>query len=501
MLNADRGAGRPAQPSPSSPAALVLTGGSRWLVLGAITAVSFLLLLQDTAVSVVLPSIRAQLGMGLTGLEWVINAYTLAFAVLVLPAGKLADAYGRRRAFVAGLIGFTAASLLAGVAGSAVMLLAARALQGAAAAFTGSAALSLITVSFAQRERGAAVGLWAGASAAGLAIGPIAGAMIAEMFGWAWVFLANVPLGILAIVLARVLLPESRAPARTPVAWRALLVWAGALVALVMALTEASRFGLLAPGVLALAAGGTLLSIVFVALERRSATPLISRALVRSRQTMGANILSMLATAVMCNLFVFIPMYLQAIRGYDTVGAGLSLLPLSAMIVLVTPLAGRASDRMGRRGPIIAGLLLLAVGLLVLSALGVQSPSALIIGGLAAAGIGIGAATSPITAAATDGQPPQVAGESAGLLNTSRTIGLSLGIATMGAILAGGSDVLTDDPATRQAFVAGLSDALRVNAAIALFSTLIAAFAIRAVRQPRDRRATPNLPADSTAAL
>ena len=487
---ADRRAASPASPSVAPE---VLTGRSRWLALCAITVVSFLLLLEDTAVSVALPAIREQLGIGLSGLEWVVNAYTLALAVLVLPAGKLADAYGRRRSFVAGLVVFTAASLVAGLAGNGAVLIAARALQGAGAAFTSSAALSMIAASFPEHERGGALGVWAGASAVGLAIGPVAGAMLTDMLGWPWVFLINVPLGALAVVAARLLLPESSACARgRALPWGTVVVWAAALLALVMALTEASRLGWLAPEVLALGATGAVLLGTFAAVERRSRQRLIDPELLRSRQAVGGNVLSVLSTAVMCNLFFFISLYLQLVLGYGTVAAGTALLPLTATIVVVAPLAGRLSDRVGRRGPIIAGLLVLAGGLIVLSWVGERSGLGLIVAGLGLAGAGIGLTTSPITAATLD--DGQTAGEAAGLLNTSRMIGLSLGIATMGAIIASGNEVLTGAPGARAAFVSGLSAALRVNAGIALAAVIVAAATITSARRrtlPSDRSGAP----------
>lgn len=489
-------AGQSGRPAELGDAPAILTGRSRWLALIAITAVSFLLLLEDTAVSVALPAIRGDLGIGLTGLEWVVNAYTLALAVLVLPAGKVADAYGRRRTFLAGLVVFTVASLLAGLATSGSALIAARALQGAGAAFTASAALSIISASFPRQERGAALGVWAGASAVGLAVGPVAGAMLTQMFGWPWVFLVNVPLGVVAAAAARLLIPESSTGAHGhEVPWLTVLVWGGALLSLVMALTEASGTGWMAPGVVALGAAAVALFGVLAAVERRSRRRLIEPSLLRNRQTVGANVLSLLSTAVMCNLFFFIALYLQLVLGYETVAAGTALLPLTATIVLVAPLAGRLSDRIGRRVPIIGGLLLLAAGLIVLSALGEQSRLSLIIVGLALAGVGIGLTTSPITAAALDGATDEAAGESAGLLNTARMIGLSLGIATMGGIIARGGDVLGGTPRAREAFVSGLSDALRVNAAITLLAIAVAATMITAASRTRGGRCTDVLAA------
>lgn len=488
----------PATPVQGIGAARTPRGGSRWLALAAITTVSFLLLLEDTAVSVALPDIRRELGIGLAGLEWVVNAYTLALAVLVLPAGRLADAYGQRRVFVGGLVVFTAASLLSGLATSEATLIGARALQGAGAAFTSSAALSIISTSFPEKERGTALGVWAGASAVGLAVGPVAGAMLTEMLGWPWVFLINVPLGAAAAITARLWLPPGAATRRDRrLPWLAVFVWAGALLAIVTALTEAARTGWRSPVVSLLGFAGAALLVTFVIVERRAASRLIDASLLRTRQSIGANVLSLLSTAVMCNLFFFIALYLQLVLGYGTLAAGTALLPLTATIVFVAPVAGHLSDRIGRCVPIASGLLLLAAGLLVLSALGDRSQLPLIVSGLGLAGVGIGLTTSPITAAALDGVRAEASGQSAGLLNTSRMIGLSLGIATMGAVIARSGDVLAGGPGARELFVSGLSDALRINAAIALAGVLAALVMMRAQPQPAPGRRSPDVLATS----
>ena len=244
------------------------------------------------------------------------------------------------------------------------------------------------------------------------------------------------------------------------------------------ALTEASRIGWTALEVLALGGVGAVLLGLLIAVERRSQLWLIEPSLLHSRQTVGANVLSLMSTAVMCNVFFFIALYLQLVLGYGIVRAGATLLPLTATIVLVAPLAGRLSDRIGRRAPIITGLLLLAAGLIVLSALRQRSGATLLISGLTLTGVGIGFTTSPITAAAMDGATNQTTGESAGLLNTARMIGLTLGIATMGAIIASSGNVLAGSPHAREAFVTGLSHALRINAGIALLAAVVAAATI-----------------------
>jgi MFS family permease len=235
---------------------------------------------------------------------------------------------------------------------------------------------------------------------------------------------------------------------------------------------------------------------LLIAVERRSRLRLIEPSLLRSRQTVGANVLSLMSTAVMCNVFFFIALYLQLVLGYGIVRAGATLLPLTATIVFVAPLAGRLSDRIGRRAPIITGLLLLAAGLIVLSALRQRSGATLLISGLTLTGVGVGFTTSPITAAAMDGATDQTTGESAGLLNTARMIGLTLGIATMGAIIASSGNVLAGSPHAREAFVTGLSHALRINAGIALLAAVVAAGTITAAaRRGQARLADASLAA------
>lgn len=460
---------------------------SRWLALAAITVVSFLLLLEDTAVSVALPSIQRDLGSSLASLEWIVNAYTLALAVLLLPAGRLADSYGRRRIFVLGLAVFSAASLLAGLAPSSWLLIGARTLQGAGAALTASAGLSIISQAFPDEERGTALGLWAGASSVGLALGPVAGAMLTEMFGWPWVFLINVPLGVAACLVAlRFIADAPSAVQRLPVPWLTVALWGLALLALLDALTAAGDAGwssarALAPGAASLAWFG-----LFAIVEKSRSVRLLDYAQLRVRQRLGANVVSLLATAIMCNLFVFISLYLQLVLGYGSASAGALLLPLTLAIVLVSPLAGRASDRVGRRLPAAIGLGLLAAALLALSWVGEDARPGLLLAGLLVAGIGIGMTTSPATAAALDGDDG-VAGEKAGLLNTSRMLGLSLGIATMGAIISGSGDVLAGGAAARAAFVDGLSTALRINAGIGLVAACVAITTLSAAPRRRQR--------------
>ena len=451
-----------------------------WWTLGALSLASFLLTLDDTALSVALPAIGRDLGLGLSGLEWVVNAYTLALAALLLAGGRLADAYGSRRIFLAGLAVFSVASLASGLAPTGLLLIGARVLQGGGAALMMPASLAIISSTFPARRRGMAIGIWAGVSAGGLAIGPLVGAVLTESLGWGWIFLVNVPFGVLGLAFGRTFLGTSQPASRSRHFDLAGMLASGAtLFALVFALTEGMSYGWSSPLILGSFASAVVGLVVFVRLEQHRDEPLLGLALFRSRNLSGANAVSLLSTAVMCGIFFFISLYLQIVRGYTATEAGAAFLPMTLLICLVAPGAGRISDRIGRRLPAAAGMVILAAGLWLLSSLGPDSSLRSLLPGLVVAGFGIGLTTAPVTAAALDFAPPDEAGVRAGILNTSRMIGLAIGIALMGAIVTarwpGGLAGAATDP---RAFVDGLSTALLVNAAIALVAAGVAALTI-----------------------
>jgi EmrB/QacA subfamily drug resistance transporter len=451
----------------------------RWAVLASLTLVSFLILLDDTAVALALPAIRDQLGLGLVGMEWVVNGYTLPFAALVLLTGQLADRDGRRRIFLVGLALFVLASLAAGLAGDTATLVGARAVQGIGAALVAPASLSIIAATFPARERGWALGVWAGITATALGLGPVFGAVINDSLGWAWIFLLNVPLGMGAWLVARTLLGESRAehPARrldVPGA-----VSSGiALAALLLALTEGNDYGWGSPRVVALVAVAIVALVVFVWIERRSADPLVDLSRLRRRRLAGPNMVTLLASAVMCSMFFFLALYLQIVLDYTALTAGLLLLPLTVAIMIVSPLAGHLADRIGARIPVTAGMLLLAAALFALSSLRVDSSAGSLMPWLALSGIGIGLTTTPATTAALAGSDSDQYGMAAGLLNTSRATGLAFGIALMGAVLAAAGESRGS-----QAFVDGFSTALTINAIVAIAAAIIAAATLGAHTQ------------------
>ncbi len=461
-------------------------------MLASLTLVSFLLLLDDTAVALVLPAIREQLGFGLTGLGWVINGYTLPLAAFMLLGGQLADRYGRRRVFLIGLAVFMVASLLAGLAGSTAVLIFARGLQGVGAALVAPSSLSIIAATFPEDERGWALGVWAGVTATALGVGPLLGAMVNDSLGWAWIFLLNVPLGAGAWLVARALLVESRSehPAKR-LDLPGVVSLGIALTALLLALTEGNNFGWGSARELTLAAIAIIGLAAFVRIEGRASDPLLDLSLMRRKTFAGPNIVSLLSTAVMCSLFFFLAMYLQSVLGYSALTAGVQLLPLTVAIVVVAPLAGRLSDHIGPRWPVTIGMLMLAAALFGLSDLRVDSGVWSLTPWLALAGIGIGLSTTPTTTAAMSGPDSDQYGMAAGVLNTFRATGLALGIALMGAVLAASGSGATVRP---PAFVDGFTTAVTINAVIAIAAAIVAAFTLGARRRPRRHARDHSLP-------
>ena len=454
-----------------------------WATLTALTLVTFLLLLDDTAVAVAMPAVQRELGLDLAGQAWVINAYTLTLAALTLPAGRLADRYGRRRVFLAGLAVFVLASLASGFAGNGTILITARAVQGLAAALIAPASLAIIAVTFPGKLRGTAIGLWAGVSASALGLGPLFGAIVTDNLGWAWIFWLNVPLGAGAWLLVRAVVAESRAPdaPRTLDVTGAGLS-AAALLALLLALSRGNDVGWAAPGTLALFVVAAAGVGAFVWREMRAADPLLDPGWFRDRSFAGANIQILLSTSVMCSLFFFLALYVQTVLGYTALAAGLALLPLTVTIVAVGPLAGRLADRIGARLPVTLGMLLLGGALLGLSGLAVDSSLLGLAPWLTTAGVGIGLVTAPTTTAALGSDEMAGYGATAAVFNTFRTTGLTLGVALMGAILASFGPAAAFardfDRQHHNAFVDGFSAAVTVNSAIAFAAAALAAYTL-----------------------
>src|SRR6188472_4060946 len=341
----------------------------KWWTLAAVAFGLFMIMLDNTVVNVALPSIQRELGADISSLEWIVTGYALTFAALMLIGGKLADAYGRRLIFVTGIVIFTASSLACGLANSEDVLIAARNVQGAGAALMNPATLSIIAATFPPRERGTAIGIWAGVSALALAIGPLVGGLLTEHVGWEWIFFVNIPVGILGIVASFLLIEESKDETHVRLDLPGLFTSALGLFALTYGLIEANTYGWTSGRILASFAVAIVSLTTFVVLERRQRDPMLDLSLFRSGTYTGANLVILFVALAMFGVFFFVSLYMQNILGYSAVQAGAAFLPMTILIILVAPQAGRLSDRWGSRGLMAGGMFLLAVQLAYFSQL------------------------------------------------------------------------------------------------------------------------------------
>src|SRR5215216_5333970 len=294
----------------------------KWWTLAAVAFGLFMIMLDNTVVNVALPSIRDDLGISISELEWVVNGYALTFGVLLLTGGKLADMLGRRRIFMLGLVVFTASSLACGLADSADMLIGARVVQGVGAALMNPATLSIITATFPPRQRGMAIGIWAGVSAMALAIGPLLGGLLTQHAGWEWIFIVNVPVGVVAIIVARLVIHESRDTSHEQrLDLPGLLTSGVGLFALTYGLIEANTYGWTSARILSLFTVAAVSLVTFVLLERYQRLPMLDLSLFKSGTFAGANIVVLLVFLAMFGVFFFVSLYMQNILGYSAVQA------------------------------------------------------------------------------------------------------------------------------------------------------------------------------------
>jgi EmrB/QacA subfamily drug resistance transporter len=471
--------------------ALFLGDGRKWWTLAAVSFGLFMIMLDNTVVNVALPSIQRDLDASLSQLEWIVAGYALSFASLMLIGGKLADAYGRRRIFVLGIVIFTVASLLCGLADSGETLVAARVLQGAGAALMNPATLSIIAATFPPAQRGAAIGIWAGVSALALAIGPLVGGLIVEHLDWSWIFFVNVPIGILGIIASYLLIDESKDETHERLDIPGLVTSAVGLFALTFALIEGNGHGWTSTVILGSFALAAVSLAAFLMLERHQRAPMLPLELFRNATYTGANVVMLLVALAMFGVFFFVSLYLQNVLGYSPVETGAAFLPMTLMIILLAPVAGRTSDRIGSRVPMTAGMILVGIHLLLFSRLGADADFWDLMPALALGGIGMALTMTPGAAAATRAVPVDKAGVGAAVLNAFRQVGGSLGIATMGAIMA----ARIGDPPTTTGFLDGFQRALEVAAVIAFVGAIVAFVLVRPHGSSASRRSPDPDPA------
>src|ERR671912_2325963 len=417
-----------------------------WLILLVLCGAIFMLLLDTTIVNVAQDKIKVGLNADLSQIQWILDSYILAFAVLMLSFGRIGDIFGRKKMFVIGMAVFTAASGLCGISGwiadligipGATALIIARVLQGIGGALMMPQTLSLITVAFPPQKRGAAMGIWGSVVALGAVLGPLLGGYIVTDYPWEWIFLINIPVGIVAILATLAIVPESRDPlASGKLDWGGLIFSAVAIFALVYALIEGPKFGWTSPQTLGLLLGGAAIFSIFVWWERHVPDPMVKLELFAIRNFWIANVIGLAVPFGLFGLFFPMTIFLQGALGMTPLEAGLTMMPMSLMLMVVAPVSGRLSDRIGARWILTTGLTFVTVGILwITSQVSTTTNWRTLLPALVITGTGMGMTFAPMTAAAMSRVPPRISGSASGILNTSRNIGQLLGIAVLGSVL------------------------------------------------------------------
>ena len=417
----------------------------KWWTLLAVSVGTFMLLLDITVVNTALPSIEKDLSASFTDVQWVIDAYTLSLAAVVLTAGSLADRLGRRAVFAIGLAIFSVASLAAGLAPDATFLNVARAIQGIGGAAMFAVSLALVAQEFpAGRERATAMGVYGATIGVAVAVGPLVGGAITSGLGWRWVFFLNVPIGLAAIAVTFLRIRESRDPNATRVDWLGLVTFSSALVMLVLGLLRGNDDGWGSPLILGLFAGAAAMMTAFTVIERRVPEPMLPLGLFRGRAFTGVQLAAAAVSASLFALFLYLTLYLQNYLGYSPLQAGLRYLPITLVPFLVAPLAVALMARVRARVLMAISLALVGGGLLLMSGLTASDGWTALLPGFIVAGIGVGLLNPVIADVAVSVVSKEQSGMAAGINDTFRQVGIAVGVAAWGAIFLGrGADKIS----------------------------------------------------------
>ena len=397
----------------------------------------FMVLLDASIVTVALPTIQADLHANLSDLQWVVDAFLLPWAALMLTAGTLGDRFGRKRLFLAGLVLFTVGSLLCGLASTLSWLLVGRAVQGVGAAAIMPGSLAVLVAAYPEpRQRAQAIGIWAGVSGLGLAAGPLIGGALIQISNWPAIFFVNLPVGVVALALGWPLLAESRNPHAQRLDLPGQVLVTAALVCVILALIESSSYGWTSPLILGLFAGAAVGLAAFLVVEARVREPMLPLGLFRSPVFSVANVGGFLLFFTMLGTFFFVTQFFQSVQGYTALESGVRTLPTTMGMFLIAPLAGRLTARLGPQLPTVLGALLAGVALLLVTGLMEPDSSyATLWWDLGLAGIGFGLVLSPLTAAVLSATPRERAGLGSSVNTTSRQVGSSLGVAVLGTVV------------------------------------------------------------------
>jgi EmrB/QacA subfamily drug resistance transporter len=478
----------------------------RWTLV-AVCTTTFMLLLDITVVNVALPNIQHDLDASLTGLQWVVDAYALTLAALILTAGTLADRYGRRLLFMVGVVVFTLSSLLCGLAWNIAVLDVARAVQGVGGAALFATALALIGAEYRGPEIGGAIAIWGATIGAAVASGPLVGGIITDALDWRWVFFVNVPVGAFALWVAATRMGESRDPQamRTDV-W-GLLTFSASLFLIVFGVLRGNAEGWSSAQILGSLIGGGVLLAAFVAVEHMQTRPMLDLDLFRHPGFVGVSVATFCIGAGMFALFPYLSIYFQDVLGNSPLGAGLRFLPLTVFVFIVPLTTRKLAPDASLRWLLSGGLVLVAAALLLMHGLTPSSKWTALLPGLIVAGIGIGLANPAIAAAALRAVDPSRTGMASGINNACRLTGVAVGVAALGAVLedristslvsslgprgdslasavaATGNRVASSDPSLAHpatvAYVSGLNTTLLVSCAIVAVGALAAGLLMR----------------------
>jgi EmrB/QacA subfamily drug resistance transporter len=442
-------------------------------VLAAVGIPMFMVTLDNLVVTTALPAIRTSLGASITDLQWFVNAYTLPFAAFLLTAAALGDRIGRRRMFVGGIILFTLASAAAALAAEAWQLTAARAVQGLAGAAVAPLSLTLLAQAVPDRLRNAAVGIWGGISGLGVAVGPVVGGAVVEGLDWSWIFWLNVPVGVVAVVLAATVLRESRGDAvrLDPLG---LVLSAAGMLLLVWGVVDGPDRGWSSSRVLTMLISGAALIAAFVLWQRRARSPMMPLTLFRSRGFSLVNVVTLTFSAGAFGSVFLLAQFFQVVQGLSPLDAGIRTLPWTMAPMVVAPLAGIFADRIGLRNLIVAGQVSLAAGVFWIAAATTTTVgySELVVA-FVLAGVGMGLTFAPISTMALASVRPGERGVASGANNTIRELGVAVGVAVLASVFSSYGDY-----SSRESFVDGIVPAVMVGAAV------IAVGAVAALRLP-----------------
>ena len=460
----------------------ILTEANRkWWTLGAMCFALFMVMLDNTVVNIALPAIKSDFGASISGLSWAVNAYTLSFAVLLVTGGRLGDVFGRKRMFLAGLIAFTLASIGAGLSQSIGQLIFWRAAQGAGAAFLMPGSLSILTDAFHGRERGRALGLWAGISGMALGMGPVLGGLLVEKAGWEWIFFLNVPVALIAVPVTLYAVRESRDPSAVRrIDWAGIGTLSLGMGLVVLALVQGNDVGWSSTRTLLELAVGAAGLVAFGWLQIAGDDPMVDLGFFKNRTFSAGNLVAFLVTYSMFATFFFITLYMQDILHLSPLETGVRFLPMTILIIVTAPIAGRLSDRFGSRWLLAGGMALVALSLGLESRITDTSGYLTLLPAFLVGGVGMGMTMSPMTAAVMGSVDRTKAGAASGVLSMMRMIGGVFGVATLTALfqhLAAGRIAAGHSGA--DVFIYSLSHSLRLSAAIAVVGAVVAGIFIR----------------------